>query len=65
MQVLANEARIVKVQVRLTQIESDGVFRCDINPLHEQAAWMSIVGERVQIALCESCKQQFETAVVE
>ena len=65
MQVQAEQVRIVKVQVRLERIAPDGVFHCDVNPLHEQAEWMSIVGQRVQIALCDECKRQFETAVVE
>jgi hypothetical protein len=65
MSILASDVRIVKVQVRLERIGPDGLFHCDVNPLHEQAAWMSIVGQRVQIALCDECKKQFEQAVVQ
>lgn len=65
MQVAANDVRIVTVRVKVQAIAEDGMFLCDVNPLHERAAWMTITGKSVQIALCETCKQQFETAVVE
>lgn len=65
MQVVANDVRIVKVQVRLERIADDGVFRCDVNPLHEKAEWWTVAGQRVRFALCEQCKREFELAVVE
>lgn len=65
MQVAAETMRIVRVEVRLERIAEDGVFHCDVNPLHEQATWMTVAGQQVRIALCEICKQQFETAIVD
>jgi hypothetical protein len=65
MPVVAGEVRIIKVQVRMERIAPDGVFHCDVNPLHEQAEWMTITGQRVRIAMCEQCKREFEQAVVE
>lgn len=65
MQVAANDVRIVRVQVKVQPIAEDGMFLCDVNPLHERAAWMSVIGEHVHLALCYECKREFETAVVQ
>ena len=64
MQVADNDVRIVTVRVKVQAIADDGMFLCDVNPLHDQARWMSVIGEHVHIALCDECKRQFETAVV-
>lgn len=67
METVETADRIVTVRVRVQRIAPDGYFYCDTNEMHEEASWMLIIGKKedVHLALCEECKREFDTAIVE
>jgi hypothetical protein len=67
MKTVETATRVVTVRVRIQRIAPDGMFGCDMNPSDGEASWMIIVGqkENVHLALCEECKREFETAIVQ